>query len=74
MKNSKTCPKCESKNILLIPGSTRQSTGNAISTNIFGFTSVLITRFLCEDCGYSEEWVQKKEDITVLKKKYKRHK
>lgn len=52
----------------------KQYTGNSISKGFTVFNSILVTRFLCEECGYSEEWVEKKEDITALKKKYKRYK
>ena len=33
------------------------------------FSAVLVDRFVCCSCGYSEEWINK-EDIAVLKAKY----
>lgn len=68
MKNSVTCPKCNSNNIIKIPGKVGSyGSGNNIS---FGFTSVKVTRYLCCDCGYSEEWIDSKQDIEKLKRKY----
>lgn len=31
---------------------------------------VKVTRFVCENCGYSEEWIEREEDIQKLAKKY----
>lgn len=33
------------------------------------FSAVLVHRYLCCNCGFSEEWIDK-EDIQELKKKY----
>ena len=71
MKNSKQCPKCSSKKIIRIPGKFESwGAGNNIRMGIFVKNAVLVTRYLCNNCGFSEEWIDKKEDIEKLKKKY----
>ena len=32
---------------------------------------VAVTRMVCTECGFSEEWIESKEDRAKLKKKYK---
>lgn len=53
MKNG-TCPKCQSNAVYITPsasGPYRQ----VISISFF--KSVEYTRYLCLDCGFSEEWI-----------------
>lgn len=72
MKNTKTCPKCNSRNNLKIPGKFgAYGSGNNIAWGISGFSGVKVTRYLCCECGYSEEWIDDKEDIEKLYKKFK---
>ena len=72
MKNRRICPKCNSTDILLIPGKAgAYGSGNNIQTGMTIFSAVLVHRYICCSCGYSEEWIDK-EDIQKLKKKYDR--
>lgn len=72
MKNTKVCPKCESTDILRIPGKhTGYGSGNIIMLGLTALGAVKVTRFVCEQCGYSEEWIENKEDIQRLIRKYK---
>ena len=68
MRNSKSCPKCRSTDLIEI----RQE--NPYSNNIFAgwtlFSSVKITRRLCGTCGFMEEWIDSADDIAKIKKKY----
>ena len=69
MKNTKICPKCGSNDILRIEGTNNgYGGGNNIKSSVFGVA--LVTRYLCCNCGFSEEWIEKDEDIKKLKKKY----
>jgi hypothetical protein len=71
MRNSKRCPKCQSTDIVRIPGEARAfGAGNNISTGATIFSSVKVTRYLCTSCGFSEEWIDSADDIAKLKKKY----
>ncbi len=70
MKNTKLCPKCGGNDILLVPGNAgAYGTGNNIQTGLTILSAVLVNRYVCCNCGYSEEWVDR-EDIDKLKKKY----
>ena len=72
MKNTKKCPKCESTKLLKISGATgAYGSGNNIATGLSIFSSVKVTRLLCSACGFIEEWIEKKEDIEKIIKKYK---
>ena len=69
MKNSQKCPKCGNEKILRIPGGLDPS-GNSIPAGLTVFSSVLVTRFLCVTCGFSEEWIEDKSDIQKLQKNH----
>lgn len=71
MKNTKTCLKCNSRDILLIPGKhTGYGSGNIIMVGSTSIGSVKVTRYLCCNCGYSEEWIDNKMDIEKLRDKF----
>lgn len=71
MKNSHSCPKCGSQHLIRIPGRAgAYGTGNNIPYGISIFSYVPVTRFVCENCGYSEEWIESTTDIEKLRKKY----
>ncbi len=62
MKKSNTCPKCGSKDILMIPGSTgAHGMGNNIQVGWTTLSAILVHRYLCCGCGYSEEWIDEKD-------------
>ena len=72
MKHSKRCPKCGSTDILRIEGNCgAYGVGKNIPTGVILPKPVLVHRYLCCDCGYSEEWIDK-EDIPALVKKFKK--
>lgn len=71
MKIKKMCPKCNGTDIILVPGKAgAYGVGNNIQVGLTTFSAVLVDRYVCCDCGYSEEWIDK-EDVQILKKKYK---
>lgn len=70
MKMKKICPKCGSTDIVVVPGKAgAYGVGNNIQVGLTNFSAVLVDRYVCCSCGYSEEWI-KKEDIPALKKKF----
>ncbi len=70
MKNSRICSKCGASNVLCIEGRVdAYGVGNNIPVGMTIFSYVKVDRYLCCECGYSEEWVNKK-DIPKLRKKY----
>ena len=73
MKNSGKCPKCGERSILRIPGSAgAYGSGNNITVGLTVFSSIKVTRFMCEACGFSEEWVEDPSDRAKLRDKYDR--
>ena len=70
MKNTGICPKCGCTNILEIPGSARAyGAGNNIQVGLTNLSAVLVNRYVCCSCGYSEEWIDE-GDIQKLKWKF----
>ncbi|HHX36691.1 MAG TPA: hypothetical protein GX717_01760 [Clostridiaceae bacterium] len=70
MRKSKICPKCNHSDILKVPGSIGPyGMGNNIKVGMSYFSAVPVQRYICCDCGYSEEWIER-ENIPKLKKKY----
>ena len=70
MKNTKQCPKCRGRKIIRIEGDVRAyGAGNNIMTGMTIFSAVKVQRYLCCECGYSEEWIDP-QDIPAIKEKY----
>jgi hypothetical protein len=71
MKNLHPCPKCDSAKIIRIPGSSGAfGTGNNIPAGMTVFSSVCVSRYLCSNCGFIEEWVESPADIKKLSDYY----
>ena len=61
MKNNKVCPKCQSSNIVRFDGfHGAYGSGNYVQTSFSSY--VIVHRYICCDCGFAEEWIDK-EDI-----------
>ena len=72
MEKTRSCAKCGSSEILRIPGSVGAfGSGNNIQLGATLFSSVKVTRYLCGDCGFLEEWVES-ADLQKLRDKYGR--
>lgn len=70
MKNTGICIKCESQDVIRIPDNIgAYGSGNNIVSGII--KKVKVTRYLCCECGYSEEWIDDKKDIEKLIRHYK---
>jgi hypothetical protein len=73
MKNGKSCPKCNSKDILRIEGAVGAfGAGDNIPAGKTIFSYVKVTRYLCSSCGFIEEWIDSTEGLQTLKTKYGR--
>ncbi len=68
VKNTNICPKCQSKVIVRIPGSV-QGDGNFIQAG--WLSSIEVVRYMCGQCGYTEEWIDRPEDIKNLTNEYR---
>ena len=70
MKTTNKCPKCSSKKIIRIDGDIRgYGAGNNILVGMTIFSAVKVNRYLCCECGYSEEWIDP-ADILALRERY----
>ncbi|MBQ7801006.1 MAG: hypothetical protein IJ375_01635 [Oscillospiraceae bacterium] len=71
MKQSGKCPKCQSRDILRVDEESYlgRKTPNYLPT-AFGPFVIDVPRYICLNCGYSEEWINKK-DIPELRKMQK---
>lgn len=71
MKQSNTCPKCQGTDIIRVEGSAkRYGVGNNIPIGLTILTYVKVPRYVCENCGYTEEWIDL-EDIPKIRKEFK---
>jgi ribosomal protein S27AE len=71
MHNSKTCPKCNSTEIIHVPGSVgAYGVGANIATGRTVFSRVKVSRYVCGRCGFIEEWVDELSDLEKIKQKY----
>ena len=67
MKNSNKCIKCNSSDVRRVNGSVRgYGAGNNILLGMTIFSGIKVNRYICLNCGYCEEWIDK-EDIEKLK-------
>ncbi len=58
MKNTNTCPKCGKKNIVRFDGfAGPYGSGNHIMLGATVFSAVNVNRYVCLNCGFSEEWI-----------------
>ena len=70
MKLTGVCPKCNGRNIMRIEGSARgYGAGNNVMVGVTIFSAVKVNRYLCCDCGFSEEWIDKEDIDKILESK-----
>ena len=68
MKSSKACPKCGSGEIVRIDGyAGAYGSGNNIMTGRTIFSAVNVNRYVCLNCGFTEEWIDP-EDLDKVRK------
>lgn len=67
MKNTHICPKCNNNEIIRIDGEARAyGAGNNIMIGATIFSAVNVNRYVCCNCGFTEEWIDQ-EDLWELK-------
>jgi predicted nucleic-acid-binding Zn-ribbon protein len=67
MKNSRKCPKCQSSDIVRVPGKLGPF---GVEFGMTQLSSIKVTRYLCASCGFMEYWIDSANDIARVKKKY----
>lgn len=68
MKQTHICPKCKSHYIVKIPGDTSEL-GNYMVLGVSKLSAVRVDRYVCCECGYSEEWIGE-NGLKFVKKKF----
>ena len=68
MKFNYCCPKCQNSEIAIIEGGAFK--GNIYNTLPFGLSTVYHTRYVCTNCGYTENYVDDPKDLQKIKEKY----
>ena len=67
MKNTRICPKCNSRDIVRVDGyDGAYGSGNNIMVGMTVFSAVKVNRYVCCSCGFTEEWIDR-EDVEKLK-------
>lgn len=57
MRNSFQCPKCHSRAVIEVIGSSMNQQ-TKIPLTKWSFKNATLDRYICADCGYTEEFVQ----------------
>ncbi len=69
MKNFQSCPKCESTKIARMEGGSYfKGIHNKVVFSAFKVFPV--TRYICCNCGFTEEWIEKEKHLDQLHKKF----
>ncbi|MBK8625011.1 MAG: hypothetical protein IPN86_05465 [Saprospiraceae bacterium] len=68
MKYNYCCPKCQNSEIAIIEGGAFK--GNIYNTVSFGLTTIYLTRYVCTNCGFCENYVDDVNDLQKIKNKY----
>lgn len=69
MKNGRPCPKCSSSDVVRVPGEIGvYGHGNNIPVGIA--SRIPVTRYVCSECGFCEEWVEDPLGIRQIARKY----
>lgn len=74
MKNTNNCYKCNGRKVIKVPGKRHRSPGdNAIPVGWLHAGTIPVTRYVCCQCGYSEEWIEDPKHIKKLEESYDNH-
>jgi ribosomal protein S27AE len=70
MKKTGKCPKCGAEDAVCIPKDYCWHVGGSIRVDLGPFSYVNITRYMCGNCGYMEEWIDSSEDVQKIKRRF----
>jgi ribosomal protein S27AE len=68
VKQKNKCAKCSSPELLFIPSMPGEEPRIAVGER--GMQMVAVSKFVCGNCGYIEEWVRDAQDLEKLRKEY----
>lgn len=68
MKNTDTCPKCGSRDIVRVPDDAHRYLANSICiTKLVTVERIPVARYVCCGCGYVENWVETRGELDRIK-------
>jgi len=70
MKKTGKCPKCGAEDVLRIPGKAYGGQPNYVLAGLTRWSAKFVSRYICCACGYTEEWIESREDIQSLKDEF----
>jgi Zn ribbon nucleic-acid-binding protein len=72
MKNSHTCPKCNSSDILQLVSNGLDGFGGdyVVVSKWTNNERVPMTRYICARCGFCEQWIDSADDLAKIIKKH----
>ena len=70
VKRGNPCLKCGSKSIAYLPGGLLADQNYAVVAGFLalGSTRFRIARYVCGTCGYTEEWVDREDDLEKVRR------
>ena len=69
MKNTKRCPKCGSTDLIRVPDDAHRYLANSICITRFAWVKrIPVARYVCQSCGYVEDWVEHQQERDALRK------
>ncbi|MCP4215768.1 MAG: hypothetical protein GY765_14030 [bacterium] len=66
MKQTGKCPKCSSQEVVRKKGSSLLNSWSRISISLTSL-DVWVTKYICTECGFIEEWVDDPGGLAKLK-------
>ena len=73
MKNTRKCPKCGGTDIRMVEGFVGGcGAGNNIVLGCTTLSAIKKNTYICCDCGYTEEWINR-DDIENVRSSKKAH-
>lgn len=72
MKNTGACPKCGGRNVVRVPDNPyRHASGNNIyTTKLTLIGKIPVIRYVCSDCGYTENWVECEREREAIRSSF----
>ena len=72
MKHNHKCPKCGSADIVTENKKTSISYNNYVTVKQNWAKFIMLVRYICLHCGYTEEWIEDAEDLNKIEEKLKK--
>jgi len=69
MRNTGKCPKCGAGAVIRVPDDAHRYLANSICiTRTVTVKRVPVARYVCRECGYVEDWVENRHELSEIEK------